>query len=75
MISASKYLLLSFLLLFLQAKISPGKFHIDASTHAIRDPYGRHTILHGVNAVYKVPPYISERKEFSPDDSFTDGDI
>ena len=39
--------------------VHASKFYIDPTTQTIRDSQGRHTILHGVNAVYKVAPYIS----------------
>jgi len=35
-----------------------GRFYIDQETQTLRTPEGRHTIFHGVNAVYKVAPYI-----------------
>ena len=33
---------------------------IDPETRTVRDKDGRHLILHGVNVVYKVPPYIPD---------------
>jgi hypothetical protein len=34
------------------------KIWIDPSKRAVRDASGRHVIFHGVNVVYKIPPYI-----------------
>jgi endoglycosylceramidase len=51
------------------------KFYIDKSTRSIRDPTGRHTLFHGVNAVYKVAPYIPESDHQDGQDSITDEDI
>ena len=40
--------------------------HVDPEDRVIRDNMGRHVILHGVNVVYKVPPYIPDDSHFSP---------
>lgn len=31
---------------------------VDPATRQIKDQYGRSVIFHGVNVVYKIPPYI-----------------
>ena len=41
----------------------------------IIDSYGRTTLLHGVNAVYKVSPYIPSDGAFDPKNSLNDDDI
>jgi hypothetical protein len=33
---------------------------VDSANQVLRDPKGRHLLLHGVNVVYKMPPYIPE---------------
>lgn len=50
--------------LLLSTVVSAARFTIDQKTQSIRDLEGRHTIFHGVNAVYKVAPYISEESAF-----------
>jgi hypothetical protein len=52
-----------------------GRFYIDQETQTLRTPEGRHTIFHGVNAVYKVAPYIPISDEYDSQDSMTDIDI
>ena len=39
------------------------------------DDDGRAVLLHGVNVVYKVPPYIPSDGAFDPQDSLNDEDI
>lgn len=39
------------------------------------DTFGRTTLLHGVNAIYKVAPYIPSEGDFDPDNSLNDEDI
>jgi endoglycosylceramidase len=51
------------------------RFYIDKETQTIRDFDGRHTIFHGVNAVYKVAPYIPESDHQDGQESITDEDI
>lgn len=51
------------------------KIKIDPSNRVMRDEFGRHTIFHGVNAVYKVTPYIPEEQSFDSQNSFDDEDI
>ena len=41
----------------------------------MRDREGRHIILHGVNVVYKIPPYIPSQDTFDPENSLSDKDI
>ena len=36
------------------------KVYIDPHTRSVRDAHHRHIIFHGVNVVYKVPPYIPD---------------
>ena len=51
------------------------KPYIDSETRTIRDKDGRHLILHGVNVVYKTPPYLPSAATFDPQGSLTDEDI
>ena len=59
------------LLAFVMAK----KVHVDPSTQRIRDKYGRDVIFHGVNAVYKMPPYIPSTDTFDAQESLTKKDM
>ena len=58
-----------------QTVIERKKVFIDSKTRSIRDKYGRHLLLHGVNIIYKIPPYIPNQETWSPDESLTDKDI
>ena len=48
---------------------------IDPKSRFIIDSYGRTTILHGVNIVYKVAPYLPSDGDFDPQISLNDADI
>jgi endoglycosylceramidase len=41
----------------------------------LEDSHGRSILFHGMNAVYKVAPYIPTRDKFDPTLSMTDEDI
>ena len=40
------------------------QIRVDPQARVLRDIHGRHVILHGVNVVYKVPPYIPDQDHF-----------
>ena len=42
------------------------KLWVDTKTRAVRDEFGAHVILHGVNVVYKHHPYIPDMENFDP---------
>jgi endoglycosylceramidase len=50
-------------------------FYFDNTTRQLKDPHGRSTLLHGVNVVYKVPPYYPPNSTFDPDNSLNDDDV
>lgn len=54
---------------------SPKAYPSDAKQRIIRDNLGRHVIYHGVNAVYKVAPYIPDGDKFDAQTSLADKDI
>jgi hypothetical protein len=43
-----------------------GRISVDPSIRMLRDEHGRAVLFHGVNAVYKMPPYIPNMIEWSP---------
>jgi endoglycosylceramidase len=49
--------------------------HVNPATRFIEDSYGRTVIFHGVNAIYKMPPYIPITDSFDPQESLNDKDI
>jgi len=51
------------------------KMTIDSKERVMRDPKGRHTIFHGVNVVYKIPPYIPDAQVYDAQNSLNDKDI
>lgn len=58
------------------AKVSePKAIRIDPESRVLRDSQNRHVILHGVNVVYKVSPYVPEEDRFDPDESLSMEDI
>lgn len=50
-------------------------FKIDPTRRFILDPHGRYSIFHGVNAVFKLPPYLPNDTSFSKMSLTTDEDI
>ena len=58
-----------------EAPAAHSKIWVDAEHTALRDPSGRHRIFHGVNVVYKVPPYIPGQGDFDSQSSLNDEDI
>ena len=64
--------ILNFIILF---SISFQLFSIDKTHKFITDKYGRPTIFHGVNIVYKLPPYIPITDKFDPLFSLSKEDI
>lgn len=51
------------------------RIQINPETRMFTDEYGRTVIFHGVNAIYKLPPYFPNNETFSPQDSLTPEDI
>ncbi len=48
---------------------------INPATKMMQDKYNRTVIFHGVNVVYKVPPYVPSYNGFNPELSLADADI
>jgi endoglycosylceramidase len=48
---------------------------VQVDSSVFRDKDGRHVILHGVNVVYKVAPYIPTTEREDTQDGLTDTDI
>jgi endoglycosylceramidase len=51
------------------------RIQVDPDTQQFLDEYGRVRIFHGVNVVYKVPPYIPNLTTFDPQNSLTEYDL
>ena len=64
-----KILLISFLITKIYL------FSIDKTGKFILDSFNRPTIFHGVNVVYKLPPYIPQTEKFDPNFSLSKEDI
>ena len=45
-------------LVFAAAEAQSGKIHINPGTRMFEDSFGRSVLFHGVNIVYKIPPYL-----------------
>ena len=54
---------------------SANRLRINTETRQLVDMHGRTTLLHGVNAIYKVAPYIPITDSFDPQNSLNDKDI
>jgi endoglycosylceramidase len=59
---------------FLNIIISSNSITIDKSRNFV-DDQGRSLIFHGVNVVYKLPPYIPILDKFDPFNSLAEEDI
>jgi endoglycosylceramidase len=62
------------LILFTSASLARNIW-VDSSDRVIREESNRHIVFHGVNVVYKVPPYIPESDSYDSQTSLTDKDI
>jgi hypothetical protein len=51
------------------------RLSVNPETRMLVDENGRSVLLHGVNVVYKVAPYIPSDGEFDVNDSLNDYDI
>ena len=49
--------------------------HVHIDNQRFEDRFGRHLLLHGVNVVYKVPPYLPDTDKFDGDTSLTEQDM
>ena len=47
----------------------------DASVHGFRDSLGRQRVFHGVNAVYKIPPWAPSQGQWNAYDSLVEKDF
>ena len=68
---------LSSILIYFIVKIHSelSRIQVDPNTQQFIDEYGRVRIFHGVNVVYKVPPYIPDLIKFDPQNSLTEYDL
>ena len=60
---------------FSEACAGANPLRVKPETRFLVDGAGRTTLLHGVNVIYKVDPYIPTQGEFDPDNSLNDEDI
>lgn len=51
------------------------RIQVDPNTQHFIDEYGRVRIFHGVNVVYKLPPFLPNLTHFDPQNSLTDDDL
>ncbi len=51
------------------------RIKVDPNTQQFIDEYGRVRIFHGVNVVYKLPPFLPNLTHFDPQLSLTDDDL
>lgn len=63
----------SILIVHSYSQLSP--IRVDPNTQHFVDEYGRVRIFHGVNVVYKVPPFLPDLTKFDPQNSLTDDDL
>lgn len=57
------------------ASLASAKVSVDNANRRILDSDGRDLILHGVNVVYKMDPYIPSDGDFNFEESLNDEDI
>ena len=68
--------LLSFALSLAHAKQPAAtKISVDINHRVMTDAFGRHVIMHGVNVVPKIAPYLPVQDKFDPKHSLTDKDM
>lgn len=54
---------------------SVNSLKVDPETTFLIDQYGRTSIFHGVNVVYKVFPFYPETEHYNSNNSLTDTDL
>lgn len=69
-----KYLIILIVVSFLISS-SITIIQVNPDTQDFIDEYGRVRIFHGVNVVYKIPPYLPNLTHFDPQNSLTDQDL
>lgn len=57
------------------AAANTGGISIDSKIRSMRDSSNRTVMFHGVNVVYKVPPYIPTNATFDAELSLTDAEL
>jgi endoglycosylceramidase len=62
-------------LLSISSLVSAGLISVNLTSRLLQDQYRRSVLLHGVNVVYKVDPYIPSSDVFDPNLSLTDSEI
>ena len=62
-------------LLSVSGLVSAGLISINPASRLLQDEHRRSVLLHGVNVVYKVDPYIPSSDAFDPNLSLTDVEI
>ncbi|CAF3559233.1 unnamed protein product [Rotaria sp. Silwood1] len=80
MIEISEVLFVSTSLLFLIVSTVHGgsplpSIQVDPDTQHFVDEFGRIRIFHGVNVVYKQPPFLPNLTDFDPQNSLTEFDL
>lgn len=70
----STFLLVAIILFYL-ISFSAAFIKIDPESRHFLDESGRVRIFHGVNAVYKVPPYHPDLEQWGPQTSMTERDV
>ena len=65
--------LVSVFVVYCASQLSP--IQVDPDTQHFIDEYGRVRIFHGVNVVYKIPPYLPNLTTFDPQNSLNDEDL
>lgn len=71
-----QYILILFLIVFCVASSTNlPKILVDPNTNHFVDEFGRVRLFHGVNVVYKVPPFLPNLTDFDPQNSLTPDDL
>jgi len=55
--------------------LTPGIVHVDPGSQLLVLPDGRVAIMHGLNAVYKVPPFLPTQGQWTWNTSIVEEDI
>jgi endoglycosylceramidase len=69
------YLLFTFSFFIVQSYSQLSRIQVDPNSQHFIDEYGRVRIFHGVNVVYKIPPFLPDLNTFDPQNSLTNDDL
>lgn len=73
MLAKMTYIIYLLFIVHINSELS--RIQVDPQSQHFLDEYDRVRIFHGVNVVYKIPPYLPNLTDFDPQNSLTNDDL